>query len=420
MAYEFKLPDIGEGVVEGEIVQWLVKPGDAVEVDQPMVEVMTDKATVVISSPVQGKLMEVKGGEGDLVEVHSVIAVIDDGPASGVSGPSRASEAPAPSPASSLPSETGQKESAARPASEEGPRVLAAPATRRLARELGIELAAVSATGPGGRVSSDDVRRHAGQGDAAPAAPSGRPAPASAAAPATLEAEDETLPVRGLRRRIWDNMARATSTAAHFTFVEECDVTELVRVRRRFNERLPADDKLTFLPFIVRAVVAGLRDFPNLNGQLDESKPAFVRRARHDIGIAVSSEKGLTVPVLRDAGRHTLMSASREIRRLAGAAREGTLRAEELGGSSFTITSLGRDGGLFATPVINHPEVAILGIHRMRREPRVGEADALEIREVMNLSLSFDHRWIDGHVGAAFAYRVIELLQAPDRLFMES
>ena len=202
--------------------------------------------------------------------------------------------------------------------------------------------------------------------------------------------------------------------------MEECDVTELVRVRRRFNERLPADDKLTFLPFIVRAVVAGLRDFPNLNGQLDESKPAFVRRARHDIGIAVSSEKGLTVPVLRDAGRHTLMSASREIRRLAGAAREGTLRAEELGGSSFTITSLGRDGGLFATPVINHPEVAILGIHRMRREPRVGEADALEIREVMNLSLSFDHRWIDGHVGAAFAYRVIELLQAPDRLFMES
>jgi len=433
MAYEFKLPDIGEGVVEGEIVQWLVKPGDAVEVDQPMVEVMTDKATVVISSPVQGQVMEVKGGEGDLVEVHSVIAVIDDGSAgaggasSAASGPSaqasggtEASSGASPSPGPEVAERPAQQDPAsASPSSDSGQRVLAAPATRRLARELGVELSDVSGTGPSGRVTSEDVRRHSDEGSAAPEAAAFR-APASAPPPAASTDEDETIPVRGLRRRIWDNMARSTSTAAHFTFVEECDVTELVKVRRRFNERLSADEKLTFLPFIVRAVVAGLRDFPDLNGQLDESTPAFVRRARHDIGIAVSSEKGLTVPVLRDAGRHTLLSASQEIRRLADSVRAGSLRTEDLGASSFTITSLGKDGGLFATPVINHPEVAILGVHRMRREPRVGEGDALEIREVMNLSLSFDHRWIDGHVGAAFAYRVIELLQAPDRLFMES
>ncbi|MEM1025479.1 MAG: dihydrolipoamide acetyltransferase family protein [Myxococcota bacterium] len=413
MAYEFKLPDIGEGVVEGEIVQWLVKPGDPVEVDQPMVEVMTDKATVVIASPVEGKVVEVKGGEGDLVEVHSIIAVIDDG-----------SRATAPEPVSDPPD---AEPVSAPPASAPDVRVLAAPATRRLARELGIDLTSVEATGPGGRVSSEDVRRYAAGGTSFHASAAGQasgppsaPAPAPTPGPPPVEAEDQTLPVRGLRRRIWDNMARSTSTAAHFTFVEECDTTELVQVRRRFNERLDADEKLSFLPFILRAVVTALREFPDLNGQLNESVPAFVRRARHDIGIAVSSDKGLTVPVLRDAGRYSLLAAAREVRRLAEAVREGRTRPEDLGGSSFTITSLGRDGGLFATPVINHPEVAILGVHRMRREPRVFEGDELRIRDVMNLSLSFDHRWIDGHVGAAFAYRVIELLETPDRLFMES
>ena len=179
------------------------------------------------------------------------------------------------------------------------------------------------------------------------------------------------------------------------------------------------EPKLSFLPFIVKAVVVALREFPDLNGQLDEQAMTFTQRAQHDIGIAVSSDQGLTVPVVRGAGGRSLLDLSAEIKRLADAVREGRVAPTDLGGSSFTITSLGKDGGLFATPVINHPEVAIMGVHRMRREPRVMENDELRIRDVFNFSLSFDHRWIDGHVGAAFTYRVIRLLQRPDRLFME-
>jgi pyruvate dehydrogenase E2 component (dihydrolipoamide acetyltransferase) len=403
--FEFKLPDIGEGVVEGEIVQWLVKPGDAVDVDQPMVEVMTDKATVVIASPTKGEVRETRGSEGDLVQVHSVIALIE------VEGePREAAPAEPGTPAATEPS-TPPARSDEPPSSSAG-RALAAPATRRLARELGVDLESISGTGPGGRVMAEDVRR-AGSGPVAEA-PAMPPSVAS-------DGEDQRVPVRGLRRRIWDNMARSTSTAARFTFVEELDATELQGVRARFNQRLGPDDvKLTFLPFIVKAVVAGLRAFPSLNGQIDETRMEFVQRARPDIGIAAASDRGLTVPVLRHADRCSLLEAAVEIKRLGDAVRTGTIGSEDLGGSTFTITSLGKDGGLFATPVINHPEVAILGVHRLRREPRVMDAsDRIEVRSVMNLSLSFDHRWVDGHVGAAFTYHVIRLLQDPDQLFLE-
>jgi pyruvate dehydrogenase E2 component (dihydrolipoamide acetyltransferase) len=417
MAFEFKLPDIGEGVQEGEIVQWLVKPGDRVDVDQPMVEVMTDKATVVIASPKAGVVREVRGGEGDMVEVHSVIALIDTGegaprPSGGATEGRAAAEAAAPA----ADRQVGQADTGP---SKPADRVLAAPATRRLARELGVELGGLDGSGPGGRVMASDVKA-AAEGGAAASASGARPVAPRAPAPGAAAAEDRRIPVRGMRRRIWDNMARSTSLAAHFTFVEECDCTDLAELRARMNDHLSAElPKLSFLPFIVKAVVNALRRAPALNGQIDEEEMAFVQRGEFHLGIAVSSDRGLAVPVLRHADRRSLVDIAAEIKRLADAVRDNALRQEDLGGSTFTITSLGRDGGLFATPVINHPEVAILGVHRLRRVPTFTKDDQIEARSLMNLSLSFDHRWVDGHVGAAFTYDVIRQLEAPERLMLE-
>ena len=423
MAFEFKLPDIGEGVVEGEIVKWLVQPGDAIDVDQPMVEVMTDKATVVIPSPKQGKVLETRGAEGDIVEVHSVIVVIEEGgqaaaapapeaaPAPAPAAPAPAAVAPAPAPAAPPPAPI--------PA---GGKVLAAPATRRLAREVGVDISTIAGSGPAGRVTSDDVRAAQGAAAApaaaAPAAAPRAPRPAPVA-PAAAEAVDERIPVRGLRRRIWDSMSQSAFTAAHFTFVEECDCTELVDVRSRFNGQLQeGEPKMNYLPFIAKAVLASLKKFPALNGHVDDDSMEFIQRGAYNLGIAVSSERGLVVPVIKNADRLSLLEMEAEIRRLADAVRNNKLTQADLGGSTFTITSLGREGGIFATPIINYPEVAIMGIHKMAKRPMVVD-DQIAIRQMMNLSLSFDHRLVDGHVGAAFTYAVIKLLQSPDRLMME-
>ncbi len=422
MAFEFKLPDIGEGVVEGEIVQWLVKPGDAVAVDQPMVEVMTDKATVVISSPVEGVVRETRGAEGDLVEVHAVVCVIetegsDAPPASAPSGSTPADAAPMPSATTDGPPSGADPTPVA--ASGSGAKVLAAPATRRLARELGVEIAAVQGTGPAGRVLETDVRAAAARSSAPAATPPARPAPV-AAGPSWPGDVDERIPVRGLRRRIWDKMAQSAFTAAHFTFVESCDCSAVVQMRKRFNQRLgPEEAKLTFLPFIVKAVVASLKKFRSLNGHVDDADMSFIQRGDYHIGVAVSSDRGLVVPVIRHADRRSILDIGAEIARLAEAVRANTITPEELGGSTFTITSLGKDGGIFATPIINYPEVAILGVHRLQKTPVVDDNDEIVVRPVMNLSLSFDHRLIDGHVGAEFTYSVIRLLEDPDRLMME-
>ena len=230
---------------------------------------------------------------------------------------------------------------------------------------------------------------------------------------------EERVAVRGMRKKIWENMARAKSLAAHFTFVEECDCSALVELRSRFNANLgPDEDKLTYLPFILKAVMASLRKFPDLNGHVDEANMEFVRRRDFNLGIAASTDRGLMVPVIRNADQFSLIELAAEIKRLGDAARNGTISMEDMGGSTFTITSLGKEGGIFATPVINHPEVAIMGIHKMVKRPVVVD-DQIVIRSMMNLSLSFDHRLIDGHIGAAFTYSVIRLLQSPDRLMME-
>jgi len=462
--YEFKLPDIGEGVTEGEIVNWLVQEGDKVSEDQEMVEVMTDKATVTIGAPRQGTIAELRAKVGDVVPVGHVLVVFALQGGAGASpasaGNGRPQAAPEPPPQVQPPREQQKKDEpaatavgdireslpgmgiarpASGPAAQQAPaagsgyydeKPLAAPATRKLARELGVDLRRVPPTGPAGRVSREDVQNF--QPGAAPAAaPSApaRPAPAPAAArPAPVPAPrpapvpsseaERREPIKGIRRRIYENMARSKHTAAHFTYVDECDATALKALRSRsqtFAEREGV--KLSFLPLIVKAVVAALKKHPALNCLVDDASQEIVLRNTFDIGIAAATEAGLTVPVVRGADRLSVIEIAREIDRLGQDAREGRTRMEDLGGSSFTITSLGKLGGLFATPIVNYPEVAILGVHEIKRKPVVKD-DQIVIGDVMLLSLSFDHRIIDGHVGAAFARTIIEYLEEPDRLLL--
>ncbi len=444
--YEFKLPDIGEGVAEGEIVGWLVKPGDWVNEGQDMVEVMTDKATVTIGAPKSGRVAAVNGAVGDTVPVGSVLVVIDlDGtePTRGVNF-TASTQSSAPQPAV-VPA--AKPAAPAAPAVDDGPvasavgdiktslpginlaeqspktepqfyndRPLAAPATRKLARELGVDLRRVEPTGKSGRIVRDDVERVSSR----VTEPAVAPAPSSVApiVVKTAVGADERIPVRGLRKRIFENMARSKHTAAHFTYVDECDVSALMDLRERLMPLAQEEDvSLTYLPFIVKAVAFALTRHPRLNAHVDDAAQEIIVRASHDIGIAMATEAGLIVPVVRAVDQLSILEIAREIRRLGDAARAGKTAVADLGGSSFTITSLGKLGGLFATPVINYPEVAILGVHEIKRRPVV-RGDAIVIGQVMHLSLSFDHRVIDGDVGAAFAKEIIRVLEEPYRLIL--
>jgi pyruvate dehydrogenase E2 component (dihydrolipoamide acetyltransferase) len=503
--WEFKLPDIGEGVTEGEIVKWLVQPNELVNEDQPMVEVMTDKATVTITSPRTGRIVETRGAVGGIVPVHSVLVVFDLGGGAAahdappvshghvdppVHGPAHV---PASDPVSSgksdgpaatavgdikedLPGMSLMMGSSSAPVAA-APRVevaaaarapqatdyfnakpLATPATRKLARDLGVDLRKVAPTGSNGRVTKDDVRalveapvsvvvplparpvtdlepppvRPAKEELPLPPARSSQPgasgppaspavASASARPPVSIarDADQERIPLRGVRKRIFDGMMRSKHTAAHFTFVEECDATSLKELRARLRPSAEKQGvKLTFLPFFVKACVAALKKMPALNASFDESTQEIVQHRRYHIGIASATEAGLIVPVVRDADRKSLLDISRDIARLGEDTKTGKVRPEDLGGSTFTITSLGAQGGLFATPILNFPEVAILGVHQMKEKPVVKDGQIV-IGNVMLLSLSFDHRIIDGHIGAQFAYEIIGYLENPDRLFLE-
>ncbi len=456
MAFELILPDIGEGVVEAEIQKWFVKPGDEVHEDQPLVEVMTDKATVTIPSPRHGRVTRLHYEEGQLAKVHHPLLDLE------VAAPSpQASEVKATTASStavtaaarvspgdelSLRLEGGGGGGASGgapgrgPASEAAqavppalsaesdarPRALATPSVRAMARQLGIDLQAVRGTGPGGRVTKEDLAQarngHAPPPTAAPMPQ--RPAPFAEhlleLSPVTQVAHgDEVIPLRGVRRRIAERMAQSKRTAAHFTFVEQVDVSELVRVKDRVSAAARAEGvKITFLPFIVKAAVAALKKHPWLNATLDEARGEIRLRREYHVGIASATEQGLVVPVVRNADRLSLVGLAKEIERLSSESKAGKAQPKDMGGSTFTITSLGSLGGLFATPIINFPEVAVLGVHRIRPTPVVKDGQIVA-RDVMHVSLSFDHRVVDGHVGAAFAYALIGYLEDPNLLFME-
>jgi pyruvate dehydrogenase E2 component (dihydrolipoamide acetyltransferase) len=297
---------------------------------------------------------------------------------------------------------------------------LAAPATRKLARELGVDLRSVAPSGSAGRVTREDVERAAsGNGKAAAAPAAGSPPAAPAPARRESRGEEERVPIRGMRKRIYENMARSKHTAAHFNYIEECNVGALIALRERvkpYGER--AGVKLTFLPFIIKAVVAALKLHPRLNAVVDDQALEVILRKNFDIGIAVATEAGLMVPVLRDADRLSLVEMAREIERLGGLAKSGKIQKEDLGGSSFTVSSLGKLGGLMAPPIINYPELGIMGVHAIKRKPVV-KGDQIVVGDVMILSFSFDHRLIDGDVGAGFAQEIVAYLEDPDRLIVE-
>ncbi len=392
--FEFKLPDIGEGVVEGEIVKWLVKPGDEIAEDQPLVEMMTDKATVTIPSPRKGKVLQTLGNEGDTAKVHQTLVVLEvDGGGAEVGqphAPPTAQSAPplppqhagrpapllatAPGPArlEQAPSPRPQARAEGSGNGEQRGKVLATPVTRKMAREMGVDLGSVHGTGPLGRVMKSDVLAYVeqqgtpqpeGREQRAPARPQPRP-----------PGGEERIPLRGLRKRT------------------------------RLNERLEArgEPKLSYLPFIAKALVAAFRKYPHLNAVMDEAKQELVVKHDVNLGFGAATEQGLTVFVVKNVESLTL---------------------RELQGGTFTVTSLGKDGGILATPIIHHPEVAILGVHKIKQTPVVATGangeQRIEIGERMNLSCSFDHRVIDGHVGAAFLYEVIRELEAPELLIID-
>ncbi len=394
MAYDVKLPDIGEGVAEGEIVRWLVKAGDAVKEDQPLVEVMTDKASVEIPSPRTGRIEALHAEEGAMVPVGTVIVSI------AVEG--EAAAAPAAAPAHAPPAAVSAPAAAAAPSAAPA-RVEATPAVRALAKELGVALEQVTGTGPGGRITADDVRNAAG----------GTSAPAAAPAATAADADSTRVPLRGLRRKIAEHMRHSLSTAAQFTFVAECDFTAMVEHRAHVSARSQAAGvKLTYLAYVFRALPLVLREFPLLNSSLDDAAHEIVLKKRFHLGLATNTDDGLTVPILHDADRMGLFTLAREIDRLAAAARDHKLKLEELQGGTFTVTSTGARGGVLATPILHHPQVAILGVHSVTKKPAVVHGQIVA-RDLGNLSLSLDHRVVDGAVGADFLYALIERLQTP-------
>jgi pyruvate dehydrogenase E2 component (dihydrolipoamide acetyltransferase) len=435
--WEFKLPDIGEGVSEGEIVAWLIEPGDLVAEDQPMVEVMTDKATVTMTAPKTGLVVETRGRVGQSLPVGTVLVVLEldlgaaarhprtNGttarPVAGGSGGS----GPPPAHGLDVASSSAARVEHAVRTGYFNEKPLATPATRKFARDIHVDLRQVPPTGDQGRVTREDVEAF-GVGTASephkePELPDVDESASSGSPHGPVEPEilQERIPLAGLRRRIAQKMSLSKAKAAHSTFVEECDVTELKSFRSRLQEQAQARGvKLSFIPFIVKAVVAALRKHPALNASLDEASNEIVYYKYYHIGVATATGAGLVVPVVRDADKKTLLDVARDVERLAESARTGKARLDDLQGSTFTITSLGAQGGLFATPIINFPEAAILGVHQIKRKPVVRDGQ-IAIADVALVSLSFDHRMVDGHIAAAFAYDVIAYLEHPERLLLE-
>ena len=399
MNFEFKLPDIGEGVVEGEVVRWLIQEGEQLREDQPMLEVMTDKATVEITSPVSGKVVRKGGEEGDIVEVGSTLLTIALDKDSKVPvmvghGALKAHFKP-----------VGKKAKAPRSG-----RVLATPAVRRMARELGVDISRVQGSGPGGRVIQQDLQR-------ASEAPTKASKKADRAGEAAAE---ESVPYRGIRRKVGDHLVFSKRSAPHYTYVEEADVTELVGLRRELLSLHPEENvRLTYLPFIVKAVATGLKEYPLVNASLNEEKGVILLKKHYNIGIATATPEGLMVPVVKNADQKELLELAREIQDLSESVRSGKTKLENLRDGTFTITSLGSLGGVMATPIINTPEVAILGVHKISPKPVVRDGQIV-IRQMTNLSLSLDHRVVDGAVGAAFLHHVLRLIEHPELIFPET
>lgn len=420
MPFEFKFPDIGEGLTEGEIVRWLVKEGDEVKEEQPLVEVETDKALAEIPSPRTGVILKILAKEKEIVKVGQVIVVIGEkGEALAALSPKPKSvgvvgeleEAPEEVPAAEVPGE------GARP-SFVSPHALATPAVRALAKELGIDINKVKGTGPEGRVLEKDVRQ-ATEAKEKPA----EVKPVEAAKKVRkydLYGYVDRIPLRGVRRSIAKAMVKSKYTAPHVTTMDEADVTELWKIREK--EKKGAEKKgikLTILPFIVKAVIAGLKEHPYLNATLDDEAEEIILKKYYNIGVAADTPEGLMVPVVKNANDKSILQLAEELTQLTEKARNRTIDLADLKGGTFTITNYGALGGIYGTPIINHPEVAILGTGKIKDTPVVRDGK-VEIRKVLFLALSFDHRVVDGAEAARFLNTVIARLEDPDLILLET
>jgi pyruvate dehydrogenase E2 component (dihydrolipoamide acetyltransferase)/2-oxoisovalerate dehydrogenase E2 component (dihydrolipoyl transacylase) len=403
---DFRLPEIGEGIYDAELVRWLVKPGESVKHGQSLMEVLTDKATMEVPSPFVGTISQLRGEVGQKIKVGETVLSFD--------GKLLSEEAPHPAETATAatPAERAQNGPAGAPslATMSGK---AAPSVRHMARKLGIDLTRIRGTGPGGRVLIDDLTQ-AIQVDGAPAkvqAPRGPDLDVGVAG--------TKVKMLGLRRKIAEHMVESTRAIPHYTYIDEVDVTELVHLRSQVAQRTQqASVKLTYLAFFVKAAVRALIEVPIVNSKLNESAGEIEILDHYHIGIAVATRAGLIVPVIRDADRREVWDIAREVERVSEDARTGKLRREDLGGGTFTITSIGGIGGLISTPIINHPEVAILGVGNIIKRPVYDEHGNLRPADMIYISISFDHRVVDGAVGALFGNALAKQLKNPAALLM--
>ncbi|MBV9125903.1 MAG: 2-oxo acid dehydrogenase subunit E2 [Planctomycetes bacterium] len=415
---DFRLPELGEGVYEAELVSWLVQPGATVKHGQNLMEMMTDKATMEIPAPFAGTITALKAEPGQKLKVGEVVLDYTEGSPAGTTAevhPDGAAHKGHAEPVSESPTpDQGVAVLADHPASPpESLSVKAAPSIRYLARQLGIDLTRIQGSGPGGRILMNDLASHIKNAE-----PS---APKSAAEQTRPDygTPGTRIKLVGLRRKIAEHMVQAKQTIPHYTYVDECDVTELVRLREALRETYArAGVKLTYLAFFVKAVTAALKEVPLVNATLDTEAGEIVLHDHYHIGLAVATSNGLVVPVIRDAGQKDLTQLAREIERLGTEARTGKVRLEDLRGSTFTITSVGNIGGLFSTPVINSPEVGILGLGKVVKRPVFDAAGNVRPADLIYLSLSFDHRVVDGAVGAVFGNAIIRQIQKPAALLL--
>ena len=425
--YDFKLPDIGEGVVEGEVVTWHVSVGDSVSEDDPIVDVMTDKATVTIPSPTDGTVLSLNGEVGDMIAVGSVLIEFDtDGTVSETPNDAEEPEVveeEEPEEEKKPPTKVEKKAEVKapeiskpikRPAPEipvsSSKTVLASPAVRRRARESGIDLSSLNGSGPAGRIRHADIDAFVAGGGAIMGAPP--------VAYSTKRNGISEVKIVGLRRKISEQMVKSAFSIPHFSYFEEVDVTELEALRQALNASRGEDQpKLTYLPFIMLALAKIMPEHPECNGYFYDEEGVVHRHEAVNLGIATQTDRGLYVPVVKNVEAMDVWQAASDLIRVSGAARTGTASLDDLTGSTFTITSLGREGGLGATPIINHPEMAILGVHKARDMPVVRSGN-IEVRRIMNLSSSFDHRVIDGANGASLIQHLKRMLEYPAMIFM--
>jgi pyruvate/2-oxoglutarate dehydrogenase complex dihydrolipoamide acyltransferase (E2) component len=424
---DFRLPELGEGVYEAEVVRWLVKPGDVVKRAQVLMEVLTDKATMEVPAPFAGTIDSLRAEPGSQVKIGDVILTYGD--AAGTEGTKATGEEPEKGKKAEGEKRKTVPSSPAVPApspsplaakTSNGPMPKAAPTVRQLAHKLGIDLRQVAGSGPAGRILADDLTRHIQSTRLvlAPAVTAEEP-PEKKLPPFDLGKPGTRIKLQGVRRRIAEHMVEATRAIPHYTYVDECDVSELVKMRESLRETVGRKGiKLTYLPFLVKAVVNALKEVPIVNSSLDESAGEIVLHDQYNIGLAVAAPSGLIVPVIAGADKLDLLEIARQADRLSNEARLGKSRLEDLRGGTFTITSIGSIGGLFATPIIHQPQVAILGIGKIVKRPVFDEHEQVRPAHMMYLSISCDHRVLDGAVAAVFGNAIIRHLQNPAGLLL--